>query len=195
MTGEGAKGGAGMTGEGARGGAGKARRGRLGEASGRSARRDSAKLDEQAVMMVRDLRAAGVQVAALAAMAGVHPATVIQVVAGRTWRGLPEGDAPRGASVLLSLPELLTRRERMLVRAALGLEDGARGDCTLLYCGQPLRAVPCMCERPHPAQQRVRAGAWARAARGPAQLAEAALSHPSRWRETRRIRRTGPLGP
>jgi hypothetical protein len=135
-----------------------------------------AKLDDRTVMMVRDLRAAGVPEARLAAMAGVHAATVRQVVSARTWRGLPPGDASRGASVLLSLPELLTGREALLVSTALSLTDGARDDHVRLYRAAPgavLMAVGALDGAPVPV---------AVARRGPSQLAADALSHPSRWR-------------
>jgi len=130
---------------------------------GRLARGGRAKLDDRTVMMVRDLRAAGVPEARLAAMAGVHAATVRQVVSGRTWGQLPEGDASRGASVLLSLPELLTGREAMLVSTALALAGGARDDHAAMY--RRAAVLTLLVGR-----------------RGPSQLAVDALSHPSRWR-------------
>jgi hypothetical protein len=123
-------------------------------------------------MMVRELRAAGVPEARLAAMAGVHAATVRQVVSARTWRGLPAGDAGRGASVLLSLPELLTRREALLVWTALALAGGARDDHVAMY-GYRRRAFASVASQPTPKRL---------ARRGPSQLAVDALSHPSRWR-------------
>jgi len=126
-----------------------------------------AKLDGRTVMMVRDLRAAGVPEARLAAMAGVHAATVRQVVSGRTWGRWPKGDASRGASVLLSMPELLSARERLLVMAALDLLGAAKGEHYSLYRDAVGRTPP----------------AWfVHGRRGPSQLAVDALSHPSRWR-------------
>jgi hypothetical protein len=118
------------------------------------------------------VRAAGVPEARLAAMAGVHAATVRQVVSGRTWGQLPPGDASRGASVLLSLPELLTGREAMLVSTALALAlaGGARDDHAALYL------------RVEPTSMGARVARAALLRRGPSQLAVDALSHPSRWR-------------
>ena len=147
------------------------------QALGRLVRR--AKLDDRTVMMVRDLRAAGVPEAKLAAMAGVHAATVRQVVSGRTWRGLPPGDVLRGVSVLLSLPELLTRREALLVSAALALAGGARDDHAAMYRYRRVGMVSdnlglnVAYAQPTPARL---------APRRPPQLAADALSHPSRWR-------------
>jgi hypothetical protein len=132
--------------------------------------RARAKLDDRTVMMVRDLRAAGVPEARLAAMAGVHMATVRQVVSRRTWRGLPPGCEGRGAFVLLSLPELLTERERRLVATALALTGGARDDHGRLYA-EFLSS--------YYRDESMRASAPVR--RRPSQLAVDAMSHPSRW--------------